>query len=241
MLFAYIDESGQRGVSAKATDHFVLSAVMFRAHAVPYAEELLKRMRIATRRGEGHELHFNKLANEHRHVVSSMLGQETWLRVSSVVVCKNHLPHDDLTDDERYLHAFRLLLERVSWLAKDYGETAYYTLAHIQRFKLSTLRAFEARLRSIDTEIRWTNLDPAGGQLNHPKTLELLQLADIAASSTGIAFNPPMNTGVAEPAYLMNLSPALYRRAGGKLTSYGLKMYPWWESTKAAYPWVATL
>lgn len=141
----------------------------------------------------------------------------------------------------RYLYAFRFLLERISWLAKQHGEQAQYTLAHIRRFKLENLRDYEASLRGLPTEIKWPNLDPKGGDISQPKILEQLQLADLVASSCGIAFNSPENTGVVETSYLRALRMRFYQPSGKSLTSYGLKMHPWNENTKAAYPWVAAL
>jgi hypothetical protein len=44
-----------------------------------------------------------------------------------------------------------------------------------------------------------------------------------------------------ETRYLVEMSPRLYRKPDGKLTSYGLKMHPWSDSARAAYPWVTAL
>jgi hypothetical protein len=241
MLHAFIDESGQRGGTARASDHFVMSAVVYRTVSGHRVGGLLENLRSVAGRGSGHELHFKKLRPHQRTAVSKLLGEQGWVRMISVVVCKRHLGDASLDDDQRYLFALRMILERLSWLAKDNDQVAEYTLAHIQRFKLSTLRSYEHALRSSSTQIRWRFLDPKGGKLNHPKTLEALQLADIAASSIGAAFNPSEATGETERSHLVALRPVMWVRGSSALTSYGLKMHPWRESTKVAYPWVATL
>lgn len=214
---------------------------MYRTHAEGLATELIAELRQMTGRQPSHELSFKKLSDEHRHLVSRRIGQVSWLRSVTVVVCKDHIP-DSLPDDNvRYLFALRFLLERISWLARSKSERASYTLAHIQRFKLSNLRQYEAILRSLDTQIAWGHLDAKGGRLAQPKELDALQLADLVASSHGIAFNPPANTLRVELAHLRNLRKIMYQPDGRQLTSYGLKMHPWNTSTKAAYPWVAAL
>jgi hypothetical protein len=143
-------------------------------------------------------------------------------------------------EDMAYMYTFRFLLERLSWFARDRDSSVAFTLAHIVRFKLSKLRQYEAALRADpSTQIAWQCI--AGpGSLDQPLRVEHLQLADIAASATFKAFEPD-DFGNSEPRYLTALSPRLYRRPPGKLTSYGLKMHPWTEAAKSAHPWVADL
>jgi hypothetical protein len=133
-----------------------------------------------------------------------------------------------------------MLLERLSWLAQDADAVLGYTLAHIVRFKLSQLREYEGRLRARQTTLKWAHLDPAGGRIDQPRRVEQLQLADIAASAIFQAFEPDQY-GNTEQRYLHELAPRLYRHPSRALTSYGLKIHPWSESARAAYPWVAAL
>jgi hypothetical protein len=72
------------------------------------------------------------------------------------------LPHEDLA----YLFTFRLLLERLSWIAEGHLTTLAYTLAHVRRFRLAKLRQYEAKLRAIEATIKWSYLDPHGGRLS---------------------------------------------------------------------------
>lgn len=150
------------------------------------------------------------------------------------------MPHEHYS----YLYTFRMLLERLSWLAEDGRTPISYTLSHVRRFPLAKLRAYETRLRDLgtDTTIKWPFVDPHGGRLDNDQNVELLQLADVVASATATAFEPsPL--GYTEQRYLEALSPRLYRstRAGRSVTSYGLKMHPWNDAARAAYPWVAAL
>ena len=244
VLHAFVDESGQRGTTAAASDHFVMSAVVFRTKSFPNASRAMQNIRAATGRQPTHEVSFKRLSPAHRSAALEVVGGQAWLKVINVVVCKRHLNDPTMDDAKRYMFAFRMILERLSWLGATHHEVVEYTLAHIVRFKLETLREYEAKLRARDdTSIDWKWLDPNGGKLNQPKVLEPLQLADLAASATGIAFNPPPNGTETVTTYLELMRPRLYRGRtdDGKVTSYGMKMHPWNEATKAAYPWVAAL
>lgn len=163
------------------------------------------------------------------------------MTISAVVVCKEHLTGPALDDDTAYLYTLRLLLERLSWLARDRDAVLSYTVAHIVRFQMAKLRAYEQMLR-LDPrcQIAWWNLDSAGGKMDQPVRNELLQLGDSAGSSIFAAFEKD-GYGNTEPRYLREMKSVLYRRKSAPLTSYGLKMHPWSDKARAAYPWVAAL
>ena len=117
-------------------------------------------------------------------------------------------------------------------------------LAHVKHFKLGTLREYEKALKGEDTQIAWAHLDPKGGQLDQPNNIEQLQLADLAASATYLAFEKD-EYGNTERRYLLEFASRLYCRGEkpkeNRLTSYGLKMYPWNDQAKRLHPWVQDL
>lgn len=246
ILHAYIDEAGQRSRTARSSDHFVMSAVLCRDASLPAAAALIAQLRIDLGRRAGDVLHFRNLKKHSQKVhLTSSVGSAEFLGVCSVVVCKRHLSDSGMDEDAAYLYTLRFLLERLSWIARDSGCLLHYTLAHIVRFKKATLRDYEARLRAMPPElckIAWASVDPRGGQLDQPNRVEMLQLADTAASATFAAFEPD-EFGNTEDRYLREFVSRLWRRGSGAnaLTSYGLKVHPWSDSTKAAYPWVAAL
>jgi hypothetical protein len=221
-----------------------MAAVVIRAEHLDQGQVLLDSLRTDLRRLPEHQIHWKNIKGhgDRMHAASSLAGLET-ITVSSVVVCKRYLPPGRLAADEdsAYLYTLRYLLERLSWIARDDGRMLTYTLAHIVRFRLEQLRDYENRLRKKpDCNIHWDSMSP--GRLDDPKRIPLLQLADVAASAIAQAFEPDSH-GRTEPRYLKMLSPVLYRRGEGanRLTSYGLKMHPWNDETRAAYPWVAAL
>jgi hypothetical protein len=241
MLFAYIDESGTRDLNQVSSDHFVLSAVVLDPSDHSTLERDLLHLKQITGRRADHELSFKRLSEDDRAKVTEYLGQVSWPIVISVVVCKRYLGNTLPNDTERYLYTLRFLMERLSWLARDKRKVLHYTLAHIKGMKIERLRGYESQLRAMETQIAWNFLSEAGGRLDQPKRLPGLQIADLIASSTGIAFNPSPRTGKVHREFFDPLTRHLYKSSRGKLLSYGLKMHPWNENTKAAYPWVAAL
>lgn len=171
------------------------------------------------------------------HVARKMGGCSD-LTISVVVVCKRYL--EPLQEQNlSYMFAFRLLLERLSWIAVANHTQIETTLAQISGFKMEQLREYERRLKGDITEIKWAAIKGAT-KIDQPNRIEHLQLGDLAASAIAQAFNVD-EFGNAERRYLMEIAPRLYRRGSGALTSYGLKFLPWNDATKRAYAWVTRL
>lgn len=245
-LVAFIDESGQRAMTAASSDHFILAAVAMPESYLPRAAKWLADLRKDLGRGPNDVLHWLKYpSHSHRLRASQELGRQGFARVSAVVCCKRHLPKPrDFTADHAYMFAFRMLLERLSWLAQEREMDLSYTLGHVKGFSKTTLREYEGRLRAMSPsicKIKWEHI-VGNGAIERPETEEMLQISDVAASAIGAAFNPDP-FGNTERRYLANIAPRFYRGPddGGRLTSYGLKMHPWKDNTRAAYPWVAAL
>jgi hypothetical protein len=241
-LHAFIDESGQRARSRDSSNHFIMAAAVVADEDLPKATKLLADLRQDLNRQPGHHLTWKNLKqHSYRVHVAKTLGEQPWLTVSSVVVCKPYLTGEPLNDDRAYLYTLRYLLERLSWLARDEGRLLHYTMAHVRRFQIAKLREYERRLRrNQGCSIAWDYLDPHGGRMDQPQRLEQLQLGDLAASAIAPAFNTN-EFGDDEPRYLRELSSCLYRHGSGPncLTSYGLKLHP--TEARPAYPWVADL
>jgi hypothetical protein len=241
MLHAYIDESGQRGLGTDGSDHFIMTAVVIRSTNAERTAPMLASLRSDLKRQPEHTLSWKHLkTHEQRLHACQTLATNTWMKTITVVVCKRHIGTDLPDDGSRYLYTMRLLLERLSWLARDEKETVSYTLAHIIRMKIAQVRKYEQILQRMKTEIVWSNVANSGGSFSTPEALDELQIADFVASATATAFEPD-NYGNTERRYLDALRPLIWRRGNGAMTSYGMKMHPWSESTKAAYPWVAAL
>lgn len=242
VLHAYIDESGQRGHTDSASPHFLLAAAVVRDVNEPKMRETLSTLRADLTRAEGTYLTWKNIRSHgERMRVASVIGQSAWLKTVTVVSCKRYLDPGEMNVDQMYMYQFRLLLERLSWLARQHNEVVGYTLAHVRKFQIATLGEYEAALRRVETQIDWKHISPQGGQIDQPQIDERLQFADLVVSAQAPAFNPD-RFGQIEPRYLQLAAPRIYRYAEkSPVASYGLKMHPWNASTKAAYPWVATL
>jgi hypothetical protein len=126
-----------------------------------------------------------------------------------------------------YLWALRLLLERVSWCIRSGGGTsAAVTFAEVKGFQAEKLHDYRSRLEKKDgVTIDWPLFQDHQFRIGRPPTVELLQVADTAASAIYQAVEPD-NYGNTEPRYLAELRPKIYRGSPAPVTSYGLKTFP---------------
>lgn len=236
MFRVYIDEAGDRGHHSASSKHFVVSAVIVRDHDEPTLRQELAALRAALGRQPGHVVHFRKLTHAQKIKACQDVAGSCTATITNVIFCKpkiaGQIPGGGVAyikqADPMYLYAVRLLLERVSWYVDEQGDgPAIVTFAHLTRFPAMKLHNYRQAL--IDTypptEIRWNAFDNHQFRINHPNTIELLQLADSAASALFRAVEPD-DYGNTEDRYLRELAPKLYRRGAANVTSYGLKVFP---------------
>lgn len=212
MLFrVYVDEAGDRAISARSSNHFVVSAVIVPDESDLEVRAGLAGLRTALGRGPGDVLHFRKFSHSKRLKAVQEIAGFPLATVANVIVHKDligqPLPAGDTAyisrPDPMYLWALRLLLERISWFVDDCGGSgAIVTFAHLKGFRAQ-------KLHDIDS----------------PGNVELLQVADTTASALFRAIEPDEH-GNTEPRYLRELAPVLYRRGSADITSYGLKTFP---------------
>ena len=240
LLFAYIDESGDRGWGGRSTDCFVLTAVIVQQEDVAKARTFLADLRNDLGKPLGTTLHWsvNLKTHSHRKHVSDQIGSFEPLTISSVVVHKPSLMGrgSGLSDHARlYNYAIRRLLERLSWYGRDSQRELVPTFAHIKRFPYQRLTGYLELLKTESTEVNWQWLREH--RIEQPQRRELLQIADLASGAIFAAVEPD-GFGNFEPTYLLNLVPRLYRRKGGAISSYGLNFvakrdhwetYSWWN------------
>jgi hypothetical protein len=183
-------------------------------------------------RAPSHVLHFLKFSHPDRIRATQVTRALPIHALASVIICKEPLRDSQttrLTDaDPMYLWALRLLVERVSWcIAAAGGSGAAVTFAEVKGFQAEKLHDYRARLENggSDVKINWALFKDHPFRISRPPTVELLQVADIAASAIYRAVEPDPH-GNTEPRYLKELGPKIYRRSSGAITSYGLKTFP---------------
>lgn len=225
MLRAYIDESGVAGEAARSSKHFVLGAFVFDEADAERAHAYLDDLRVSVGRQRGHLMHWNQI-NQHgaRRYLAQSLGEQEWIKLSAVVVCRDFIPDSLPNTQLRYQYTLRFLLERLSWFAASKRTVLHYTLSHYLGMQENALRDYEERLRRRPDQIKIRWLDPAGATIARNDDVELLQFGDMVASSTACAFEPD-RWGYVERDYLRRMSPRFYRHKDA-LIRYGLKFHP---------------
>jgi hypothetical protein len=157
--------------------------------------------------------------------------------VTSVILCKEPLRDSQQTKltsaDPMYLWALRLLIERTSWcIQRSGGREAKVTFAEVKGFQGGKLHDYRRRLEArSDVNIHWSIFKDHPFQIARPKDVELLQVADTAASAIYQAVEPD-DFGNTEDRYLKEMKPKVFCPEGKPVTSYGLKTFP----TKVSRP-----
>lgn len=209
----YIDEAGDRGISQLATAHFVVSAIVVRDVNHHVVRQELANLRHVLGRHPGHVLHFQKFSHAQRLKAAQDLAGFSVDTISNVILCKRGFkeptPAGNMAyitnPDPMYLWAVRLLLERVSWYIRENGGgQAIVTFAHVRRFKTRKLHDYRRALENSDTKIHWPSFQGHPFKVDAPRSAELLQLADTAASALYRAVEPD-EFGNTEQRYLREL------------------------------------
>lgn len=236
----YVDEAGDRGISPNSSKHFVVSGIV-----VPDAQDTQARLELAALRQAlgrkpGQTLHFQNFTHSQRLKAAQDVAKFAIGAISNVIISKAALGQGQpagagnlayvTNPDPMYLWGVRLLLERISWYIRDHGAgSAIVTFGQIVRFPAAKLHNYRQALEYSDTEIWWPAYNGHPFRIEAPNKIELLQVADTAASALFRAVEPDQY-GNTEDRYLKELAPKLYRRSSGNVVSYGLKVFPTHQS-----------
>jgi hypothetical protein len=234
MYRVYVDESGDRGMRPESSEYFVVAALIVK-DALASLRTDLARIRRDMGRPTGGRLHFRKMAHASKTKVTRELGASPNVAaVTSVIMCKRHITDPSMPGgaafisipDPMYLFALRMLWERTSWYVRDHGDgQAKVSFAQIKHFKIDKIHRYRSRLERLETKIHWPSFAGHPFVMRGMDELELLQLADTAASAIASAIEPN-RFGDTEDRYLKNLAPKLYRYRSSPLTTYGLRVFP---------------
>lgn len=251
---AYIDESGDEGFTFLPENRgssrwFVQSATIFRASNSEAPVRALREARRVLGKPQDYVLHFQNLKHEQRVAYVEEIAKEKFLTVN-VLSYKPDIPEPENYQREKFLlykYLTRLLIERISWLARDFykaGEgdgTVDMTFSDRAAMSYADLRAYVDRLREM------TAGSTVGAYWPAIRTEQIravqhghragLQIADAVASSTFQAFS--MGTyGYAEPSHLERLRNHVYRHRGRHAIGYGMKFLSNIEELKRKMPHV---
>ena len=245
---AYADEVGDRGWKrspaglpagkrAGSSEHFSMVAIV-----VPdgYQSVVLDRWDSVTLdidRSQGDVIHWRNVKShgQRLHLVKTLAGFESAC-VIAVVFSKWDTPNTsaDGVQQPEFLYnwVLRLLIERLSWFARDNGGEMVMTFAQVKGLNPEKVRSYVEHLRSCDTTIVWDALRfPV--RIDTPANRRMLQVADTLCGAINAAFEWD-NYGNVETRYLETLRPRLWCRTQGTLQSYGLKINPF---PHPRHPW----
>lgn len=234
MFRVYVDEAGGRHITPRSDSHFVLSAVVVHDSWNDHVRDQFADLKRQLGRHPDHVLHFSQLKRPKRMLAAEGLAGLRIATVTSVIICKQSLIRTPATGgrayiasaDPMYLWALRLLLERVSWFATwKQQQDVIVTFSHVRRLNPAKLHAYRELLEDAppekDVRIDWDRFAGHPFRVESPKRVDLLQVADVAASSIYQAVEP----GRDGPNYLQAWRKKIYRR-NGPITSYGLAVFP---------------
>lgn len=238
---AYIDESGDEGFvflpgERGSSRWLVVSAVVFRKSKDLEAVRVLREVRTLLGKDPKRALHFRDMKHEQRVPYVRALAASP-IRTVSVLIHKPTITEPERFQNEPfrlYRYATRLLVERVSWLCRDFrkpGEgDGICELVFSNRSAMSydDLRRYLTLLKDkpgSDVRIDWAAIDPQKVRAVNHDQLAGLQMADAVASSLFYAVNLSQY-GEAEDRYFRMLRPTVYRHAKSGELGYGLKFWP---------------
>lgn len=223
LLRVYVDESGDRGFSARSSPVFILAAIVVRDEDEPQLRLIRDQLCTDLEKPHATVLHWAQNIQKHsqRNYVAKTIGGAP-LTLLYVIVDKASLrAASGLHNHERlYNYAVRRLIERLSWYIRDEEAEAIVTFARIRNFKYTSLETYIAYLSSSPNSIHWKSFKDLP-RIDDPKRKVLLQMADIAAGCLSNAIVPDQWGGF-EYSHLREIQPLIYRNTPGKITSYGL-------------------
>lgn len=229
-IYAFFDECGEEGFAGKASEWFILSASIQASEDLETVREHHASFRAAHRHPDDWHFHFVKSSHRHRLAFIRHMLPAGYVFMS-VAVHKASITQTDNFKRPYYLYfyAAKLLLERISWLARAQGRHLHHLYFSSRRgLKREDVAAYLRLLRNkeagLSNSIYWPALRGMGIDVLPNKEKIGLQMADLMASSVGQAISPHPY-GVTEPRYVLELKSRIYDRKGSKL-SYGLKFFP---------------
>ncbi len=228
-LNCYIDEAGDEGIASGGSRWFMLGALIVPGASDLKSSSAVPRIKQRLGRPNAWPLHWARLNHHQKLFVCSELLTEQWT-FCCVATDKSHASVVGApglrTKWYLYFYSTRLLLERLSWFARDAGDIASLVFEHRANMSYGALIQYLALLRAWrpPTKVSWQNVD-----WEHPRILakgnsRLLQAADCVCGAVKDALEYSQY-GFVEPRYILTLGGRLYRRRGN-LFSYGLKVMP---------------
>lgn len=227
LLHSFVDESGDDGFSPASTEWLVISAVVLGTEYLQKALSEWEACKTLAGRRPQDRLHWNKLSHGARKAVLQRLNQMPITVVSILAHKRSFTPEQvyRLKCPTLYFFQTKLLVERLSWLARDLNTRTHITFEDRPQVSPKELKEYifdTLRKPGRNTQIAYDNIDGFNAKKHTQQTQ--LEIADAVAGAVGNGLNPD-RYGQVETSYAISLLPKMWIR-GGSLYSYGLKVIP---------------
>ena len=234
---AYIDEAGDEGFKFRdfpekgSSEWFILSACVVRATRIQDASRLLRNTLGPIEASRRAPAHFAQLPHEAKVALTHQISH---LPIRAIAICvhKRALPGGHTLDSNRRLHfyAARLLLERISWIARDQSRVGegngqcQLTFSHCKSLSYERLRDYFRLIQKSRSQVAWPHVDVDKFRVWGMDKTVWLRVADAIAS--GVAQGVELSRhGFCEDRFAKTLRPVVYHH-GQNYQSYGMKVMP---------------
>ncbi|MEU6482947.1 DUF3800 domain-containing protein [Streptomyces sp. NPDC046887] len=244
---AYVDETGDRGISASASPYFSFAALLIADEQEPQMRATMSRLRRDLNVPPGKALHWKdhvKVYPRRQHVASA-LAQLADVKVVYVVVEKAAIPaHAGMRHDQVifYNYAAGIALERMLLAAGGWAGSSrdlVVRFGHVRGFDhRTTCGYFKIKPQRTPAFVPW-HLLRGQPTFEDQAKWDGLQAADQYAGMLSAAIRPDRYGGY-ESAHLLAVRHQLRRDSRGQSRNYGFKILgneatftslPWWPAS----------
>lgn len=224
----YIDESGDEGIETGGSRWFILCALIVAEEADLQTSAMVSRVKKKFGHDDKFILQWRKIKKHGQKLYICQEYQTEQWTFTCVATDKTH-PFIKKAPSRNvkyalYFYSARLLLERLSWYARDNGNRkALPIFEYRSNISYDGMRDYFLRLRGWMPQlpISWKNLEYRNFKIVPKKQSRLLQASDniCGAVYDGLEYD---GYGNVEPRYVLSYADRFYRRKNN-LFSYGLK------------------
>ncbi|MGI5252788.1 DUF3800 domain-containing protein [Actinacidiphila glaucinigra] len=246
LIRAYIDETGDRGISASASPYFSFAAVLIADEQEDQMRAAMSQLRRDLKCPPGKALHWKDHVKVYprRQYVANTLAKLADVKIVYVVVEKAAIPaHAGMRQDQVLFYNFAagIMLERLLLAAGDWPGGARDILVkfgHVRGFDhRTTCDYFQIKPQRTPSWMPWRLLRGQPTFEDQAKW-DGLQAADQYAGMLSAAIRPDQFGGY-EAAHLLTMRHQLRRNGAGVCRNYGFKVLGN-EATFTSMPWWPT-
>jgi hypothetical protein len=247
LLRAYVDETGDRGITARSSRYFAMAGLTVADEDEHLIRDVVQRCRDVLKVPAGGALHWQDHVKKYsrRQYVTSQPAAVPGLVVNYVIFDKASIPAASQPRSDHvvfYNYVAGIMLERLLLTARgrDGGPRSLITrYGHVRGFDhAETLRYFQQKRKQGRPRVPWHLLH---GEIKFVDTgsYDGLQAADQYAEMLNVALSEDEFGGY-EHHHLLAIRHQIRRRSSGDAWGYGFKVmatgnhmdrYPWWPQS----------